>query len=143
MAPVIQVGDILIGDWSAIRDLPGVESEPYSGDWRLVKVLGGFTLDDNVRAGGWNLFFMASGIESMFWGILGAAKLKKALMAILEKVKQQHFNALEVTGIVEKRFLGIPYTVVSAHSRHAQVSCYLDSVQARRISQREAEWARG
>ena len=59
------------------------------------------------------------------------------------RVKQQHFNSLEVTGIVAKRFLGVPYAVVSAHSRHVQQSCYSDSAEARRRSQRDAEWARG
>jgi hypothetical protein len=55
-------------------------------------------------------------------------------------VRQEHFNGLEVTGIVAKRFLGVPYASVSAHSRHIQQSCYLDSAEARRTSQRDAEW---
>ena len=61
----------------------------------------------------------------------------KALKRILEKVKGQHFNSLEVTGIEERRFLGVPYAVVSAHSRHVQQSCYLNSAEARRRSQQE------
>jgi len=74
---------------------------------------------------------------------LGAKKIQNALKRILGKVKQQHFNSLEVTGIVAKRFLGVPYAVVSAHSRHVQQSCYLASAEARRRSQHDAEWARG
>jgi hypothetical protein len=46
-------------------------------------------------------------------------------------VREQDFNCLEVTGIVAKRFLGMPYTVVSAHSRHIQQGCELDDVQRR------------
>ena len=59
------------------------------------------------------------------------------------KSKGQYFNSLEVTGIVEGRFLGVPYAVVSAHSRHVQQSCYLDSAEARRTSQHDVAWARG
>jgi len=58
-------------------------------------------------------------------------------------VKRQNFNCLEVTGIVAKRFLGVPYATVSAHSRHIQQSCLLDSVESRQNGRRDAEWARG
>jgi hypothetical protein len=69
--------------------------------------------------------------------------VQKALKRILEKVKQQQFNGLEVTQIVARRFLGVPYITVSAHSRHLQQSCYLDSARVRQTFQRNAEWARG
>jgi hypothetical protein len=120
-----------------------LESEPYSGNWRLVKVLRGLALDRKIRASGWNFFFMATEVKTMIFGALGTNKIQKALMRILEKVKGQHFNSLEVTGIEERRFLGVPYAVVSAHSRHVQQSCYLDSTEARRKSQYDAAWARG
>jgi len=121
----------------------GLESEPYSGNWSLVKVLDGCALDRKIRASGWNFFFMAGEVKSMFFGALGAKKIEQALKRILGKVKRQHFNGLEVTEIAAKRFLGIPYATVSAHSRHVQQSCYLDSDQTRRTSQGAATWARG
>jgi hypothetical protein len=58
-------------------------------------------------------------------------------------VKPQNFNSLQVTEIVARRFLGLPYVTVSAHSRHMQQSCNLDSAEARQTSQDNAEWARG
>ena len=142
MLPIVQVGTILIEDWPLMTDFSGVGSEPYSGNWSLVKV-DGYSLDRKIRASGWNFFFMAAEVKAMFFGALGAKKIEHALKRILGKVKEQHFNGLEVTEIVAKRFLGVPYAVVSAHSRHVQQSCYLDSAQIRRESQRNAEWARG
>jgi hypothetical protein len=139
MPPTIQVGTILIEDWPPMPHLLGLESEPYSGNWSLVKVLDGFTLDRKIHASGWNFFFMAAKVKAMFFGALGAKKIEHALKRILGKVEQQHFNGLEVTEIVAKRFLGLPYTVVSAHSRHLQQSCYLDSAAARRTSQSTGE----
>ncbi len=121
----------------------GLESEPYLGNWRLVKVFSGFSLDRKIRASGWNFFFMATEVKAMIFGALGTNKIQKALKRIIEKVKGQHFNSLEVTDIVEKRFLGVRYAVVLAHSRHVQQSCYLDSAEARRTSQHAAAWARG
>jgi len=79
------------------------------------------------------------------FGALGAKKIQNALKRILGKVKQQHFNSLEVTGIVAKRFLGVPYAVVSAHSRHLQQRCYLESAEGPSTTQNgpEAEGVSG
>ena len=143
MPPTVQVGTILIEEWPLMPQHLGLESEPYSGNWSLVKALNGSALDRKIRASGWNLFFMAAEVKAMFFGALGAKKIEHALKRILRKVKQQHFNGLEVTEIVAKRFLGVPYVTVSAHPRHIQRSCCLNSAQERRASQRDADRARG
>lgn len=143
MPATVQVGSILIEDWPPMTQLLGLESVPYSGNWSLVKVLNGFALGSKIHAAGWNFFFMAGETKVMFLGALGAKKIQNALQRILVKVRHQNFNSLEVTGIVAKRFLGVPYATVSAHSRHIQQSCYLDDAEARRMSKRDAEWARG
>jgi len=132
MPQIVQVGDILIEAWPAMTKLFGIESEPYSGSWSVVKALNGFGLERKVHAAGWNFFFMAAEVHVMFWGARGADKIHRALTRILGKVRGQDFNCLEVTEIVAKRFLGVPYTTVSAHSRHIQQSCYLDSAEVRR-----------
>lgn len=142
MTPAIQVGAILIKEWP-MQELLAVESDAFTGNWSLVKLLDGFALDRKIRAVGWNFFFMATEAKAMFFGAIGAVKMREALKRILKKEKQQSFNGLEVTGIVAKRFLGVPYVVVSAHSRHVQRSCYMDSTEARRTAQSDAEWARG
>ena len=139
----IQVGSILIEESPRMTQVLALESELYFGSWRLVKALDGFALDRKIRASGWNFFYMATEVKAMIFGALGTNKIQKALKRILEKVKGQHLNSLEVTGIVEKRFLGVPYAVVSTHSRHVQQSCYLDSAEARRACQHDAAWARG
>ncbi|MGD0988796.1 MAG: hypothetical protein ABR874_13360 [Candidatus Sulfotelmatobacter sp.] len=142
MPPTIQVGAILMNNWPGVTPPLNLETEPCSGGWSLLKVLDGFALDRKIHAAGWNFFFMASEIKVSFFGSLGTAKIQNALKRILQKVKHQHFNGLEVTEIVAKRFLGVPYVTVSVHSRHMQQSCYLDSVDARQTSQNSAEWAR-
>jgi hypothetical protein len=142
MPPTVQVGTILIEDRPFIAQVLGLESEPYSENWSVVKALDSFALDRKIHAAGWNFFFMAAEVKGMFFGALGAKKIQNALKRILGKVRQQHFNGLEVTGIVAKRFLGVPYATVSAHSRHIQQSCYLDGAERRQTSQHDAEWAR-
>ena len=125
-----------------MTQLLGLESEPCSGEWSVLKGLDGFAVDRKSHAAGWNFFFMAPEFKVMFLGSLGAGKIQKAVKRILEKVKQQQFNGLEVTEIVARHFFGVPYVTVCAHSRHLQQSCYLDSTLARQISQRNSEWAR-
>jgi hypothetical protein len=143
MSPTIQVGTVLIDDSPLITSLFGVETEACSSNWSVIKMLDGFALDRKIHAAGWNFFFMAAEVRVRFFGAVEGKKIQNAVTRILRKVRPQHFNGLEVTGIVAKHFLGVPYTIVSAHSRHIQQSCRLDSELARSKSQRDAEWARG
>jgi hypothetical protein len=137
MPQEVHVGSILTFEWPQLIGLgsDAWESEPYSGRWSVVKALNGRALDRKIRAAGWNFFFIASEVKVMFFGAIGATKIQHALHRILSKVSQQNFNGLEVTGIVAKRFLGVPYAIVSAHSRHVQQSCYLDDADLRQPSQ--------
>jgi hypothetical protein len=141
--PTIQVGTVLIDDSPLITRFFGLESETCSGSWSVVKLFDGFALDRKIHAAGWNFFFMAAEVKVIFFGALGAQKIQNALTRIMAKVRPHNFNCLEVTGIVAKRFLGVPYATVSAHSRHIQRGWQLDGAEARRLCQRDTEWARG
>jgi hypothetical protein len=143
MPSTVQAGTILMKEWSGMPQLIGFETEPGLGEWSMVRVPDAFTLDRKIHAAGWNFFFMAVEVKAIFFGSLKAAKVRSALKRILAKVKPQHFNGLEVTAIVARHFLGVPYVTVSAHSRHMQRSCNLDSAEARQTSHDNAEWARG
>jgi hypothetical protein len=141
MTPTLNVGSILIEERPLITKFLGLESEPCAEKWSVVRELDGFALDRKIHAAGWNFFFMAAEVRVRFFGAVGGKKIQNAVTRILRKVRPQHFNCLEVTGIVAKHFLGVPYTTVSAHSRHIQASCYLGGVEERRASQRSAELA--
>jgi hypothetical protein len=143
MTATVQVGTILIERRPAMAQILGLQSEPYSAHWGVVKSVDGLALDRKIYAAGWNFFFMAAEVKVMFFGAIGAKNIQNALKRMLGKLKPTNFNCLEVTGIVAKRFLGVPYTVVSAHSRHIQKSCYLEGPDERQASQNDAEQARG
>lgn len=143
MDPIIQVGTILIGDESPrMTEALALQSDPYFENWGVVRTLNAFVLDNKIHDAGWNFFFMATEVKAMFFGATGAEKVKSALKRIMEKVKPQNFNCLEVTGIVAKSFLGVPYTSVSVHSRHIQQSSQLDSIESRQNGRRDAAWAK-
>src|SRR6185437_16359524 len=86
MPPIVQVGAILMKNWPEMKKLIGLESEPYSGQWTLLKALDVSALDHKIHAAGWNFFFMATEVKVMFFGSLGAAKVQNALKRILKKV---------------------------------------------------------
>ena len=129
-------------EWPGMPKLPGFETEPCIGAWSLVKMLDAFALDRKIHTAGWNFFYMAVEIKVMFLGFLAPTKLKSALKRILVKADLEHFNSLEITKIVPRRFLGVPYVTVSAHSRHMQESCTLDSTQMRRGFQNDTAWTK-
>ena len=142
MPQSVKVGTILMKEWLGMPQLSGLETEPCFGQWSVLKAPDAFALDRKIHTAGWNFFFMAAEVKTMFLGFLGEEKIHSALKRILEKVKLQNFNGLEVTGIVARRFLGVPYVTISAHSRHMQQSSNLDSPEARRTSQNDAARAR-
>jgi len=131
MPTTVQTGMILIDDEPRLTQIIAFKSEPYSGKWRVINGLDGFALDREIRAAGWHVFFMAAEVKVMFFGLIRARKVQDALKRIMAKVRSQNFNCIEVTGIVAKRFLGVPYATVSAHSRHIQQSCQLDDDRRR------------
>jgi hypothetical protein len=133
MTQEVQVGTILMKESPVMTQFFGLESEPYSGNWSLIKALDGFALNRKIHAAGWNFFFMATELRAVFLGTPGAKTIQNALNRVLGRAKRQNFNCLEVTKIVAKRFLGVPYTTVSAHSRHIQQSCQLPSKTNQRI----------
>ncbi len=139
MSSTVKVGTILMRD--SMEQLFELESGPSPGNWSVVKTLDGVSLDRKIRAAGWHFLFMAAEVKVMFFGALKPAKIQDALRQILAKVKPQHFNSLEVTGIAARHFLGVPYAVVTAHSRHVQQSCCLESAEVRGASQQNWESA--
>ena len=138
MPPRIQVGTILIEDLPLVIRILHLERESYSAKWGVLKVL-----DQKIRGVGWNYSFMAEEVKATVFGSLAAKSIQKALKRIFLKVQKQDFNCLEVTEMVENRFLGVPYTTICTHSRHIQQGCLLDSPQVRRMTQHDAEWPRG
>jgi len=143
MPSSIQIGSILIKDQPLLTEHLGLESDSYSQNWSVIRGVNGFSLDRKVREAGWNSFFMAAEVQANAFGSIQSGSLRAALQRIFSKVRGEDFNCLEVTGIVTRNLLGIPYVVVSAHSRHVQKGWRLDHPLERRAAQSAAAWAKG
>ena len=108
-----------------IRDdtpLPGlsIESEAFLPGWRVVKNPDRQALTRSVEGANWNFFYLAGEMRATVFGREGLGALRRAVKCVLAKQEGQKFNSLEITKIVSKRFLGIPFMSVAAHSRHIQ-----------------------
>ena len=117
MAANVQVGTILIEDRPLVTRILNLGSEPYSARWVGLKVL-----DQKLRSIGWNCSFMAGEAEATVFGSLAANNIQRALKQIFLKMRKQNFNCLEITKMVENRFLGVPYITVCTHPHQVQQS---------------------
>lgn len=125
MAETINTGTILIRDGTFLPSALQFESEPCAIGWRLVKNLDGYGFDRKISGAGWTFFCLAGEIGATVFGFDRQKTVRRAIKRILANVKSVEFNSLEITRVASKRFLGLPYTSVSAHSRHIQENGFL------------------
>jgi hypothetical protein len=97
-----------------------IESEAFLPGWRVVKNLDRQALTREVEGANWNFFYLAGEMRATVFGREGLGALRRAVKCVLAKWQGQKFNSLEITNVVSKRFLGIPFMSVTAHSRHIQ-----------------------
>ena len=120
MSQTIKVGSILVKETLLLPSGVAVDSEAYSPGWKLVRNLDGYGLARLIVKAHWNFFYMANEMRAIAFGNQLPATLRRALKRIASKPEGQHYNSLEVTKVVAKRFLGIPFVEVAANFRHIQ-----------------------
>lgn len=125
MADKIKAGAILIKGGALLPESLWLESEPCSNGWRRVKNLDGSGLDGRVREAGWTFFFLAGEMQASVFGSDTEKTTHRAITRLLANLNSDKLNCLEITQVACKRFLGLPYVSVSAHSRHIQKSMFL------------------
>lgn len=125
MPDAIKTGTILIKQGTILPKTPQFESEPCAPGWRLVKNLDGSGLDRKIHEAGWTFFYLAGEIKATAFGFDKQKTARRVVKRILANLKSEYFNSLEITRVASKRFLGVPYATVSAHSRHIHESAFL------------------
>lgn len=136
MAEKIKTGSVLIKEGALLPESLRFESEPYSSGWRLVKNLDGYGLDRKIREAGWNFFYMAAEVNATAVGFDVEKTTRRAVNKVIAYMKSDRLNCLEIAQVAVKRFLGLPYVIISAHPRHIQESIVL--FEGKRL----AEWDR-
>jgi hypothetical protein len=120
MTDPITVGSILVEQGAYLpNSLLHLHRKSSSTGWPAVQGTRA-AFEQAIQDAGWTLFFMAGEIKITAFGFDREKSLRAALTRLITNVKSQHCNAIEITGIVHKSFLRVPYVSVSAHARHLQ-----------------------
>lgn len=120
MSDMSRSGTIFIREDTPLPENLSIESEAFLPGWRVVRNLHRSTLARNIEGAKWYFFYLAGEMRATVLGRDRSGTLRKAVKRILAKQEEQKFNSLELTEVVSKRFLGIPFMSVIAHSRHIQ-----------------------
>jgi hypothetical protein len=126
MATTIKVGTVFIQNQPLILRTLALESEPYAETWDVLQSPPNASLDRKIRDTGWSHCFVDAEVRATAHGKLSASSVHRALEQIFARVRNADFNCLEVTRIIENRFLGVPYVTVCAHSRHIPQGSMMD-----------------
>ena len=120
MSDTNSAGTILIREGTRLPANLSIESETFLPGWRVVKSLDRSTLARNIEGVNWNFFYLAGEIRAAVLGRSQPGTLRRAVRRVLAKQDGQKFNSLEISNVVSKRFLGIPFLNITVHSRHIQ-----------------------
>jgi len=120
MSSIHRTRTVFIREDTQLPTTLSIETEAFLPGWRVVKDLDRQALTREVEGANWNLFYLAGEMRATVFGREGLGALRSAVRCVLAKQEGQKFNSLEITKIVSKRFLGIPFMSVAAHSRHIQ-----------------------
>jgi hypothetical protein len=113
-------GTIFIREDTSLPANLSIESEAFLPGWRVVRNLDRSTLAQSIESKIWFFFYLAGEMRATVLGRDRLGTLRRAVNCVLAKQEGQKFNSLEITKVVSKRFLGIPFMRVTAHSRHIQ-----------------------
>ena len=85
-------------------------------------------LDRELESAGWTFFYMAGEIRTRGFGFNDESRTDRAVAHVINAVKLEKCNCLEITQIRRRSLLGLPYMSVVAHARHIQKSRCFESV---------------
>lgn len=123
-----KAGTILIKEGTLLPQTLRCQSEPCAPGWNSVKSPDGDGLDRQIHEAGWTFLPLVGEINATVFGLDERTMTRKAVEQILANLDSQKSNSLEivrVASVASKRFLGVLYVTVSAHSRHIQERPFL------------------
>jgi hypothetical protein len=130
----MKTGDIFLRDGTVLPKSFLLETTSYTQGWHTVNGHDNFSLDRMLRAVGWGLTFIAGGeVKSVIVGAHGDASISRTVKSVLSKIYARSFNCARLSSITDRRFLGIPYTIVSGSAYNLQHGSQLQSAAERQV----------
>ncbi len=116
----IRAGVMLLENGAKMPPATAIRTGHSAAGWSDIIGPSSSELSREIKKAGWTFFFMAGEIQVNGFGLNDQARMDHAMGRLIDAVKLQNCNCLEITGLHRKSFLGLPYTSVSAHARHIQ-----------------------
>jgi hypothetical protein len=122
MTDRISPGTMLLEDSTPTPEGMVIATEHYSAGWSSIIKSTSAELGRELERAGWTFFYMAGEIRRSSFGFNDQSRTDRAVAHLIDAVKRQHCNCLEITQIRRRSLLGLPYTNLVAHARHIQRS---------------------
>ena len=132
MTDTITAGSILVEEGTHLPKSLLLQSGSNSNGWAAVQDAR-FTFEKAIQEEGWTFFFMAGEIKATAFGFDSQNALRAALKRLITDVRSQRCNSIEITRVMGKSFLRVPYVKVSAHPGHLQkgMCAYFEGCRSR------------
>ena len=111
---------IFIRDGTILPQMLSVTTDAFVPNWRIVTSHDRSALAHSIEGSDWYFFYLAGDIQATVLGGNTRRVTCKAVKTILTKRGDDKLNSLEITAIVSRYFLGIPFTTFTAHFRQIQ-----------------------
>jgi hypothetical protein len=100
-------------------DLP-TENAAFLPGWRVVKNFDSYAFRDRLREANWRFLQLRGGKETRVMGLGRLEILRRGVARMLADLKGRKFNALEITVLGSKSFLGMILLNIAVNPRHFQ-----------------------
>lgn len=130
MANEIRIGGMFVENGAFTPDMVEFANERYPSGWRAITKPSTAELGRDLERTGWTFFYMAGGVHVNSFGFNLQSRTRRALAKVIKLVDQENCNCLEITGIQQRSFLGIPFTSLAVRARHIQKSRSFEKIWA-------------
>jgi len=122
MTDQIRLGTMLIEDDTRTPESLVLGTEHFSAGWSSIVKFTSTGLEKEIEDAGWTFFYMAGEIRTSGFGFNEQSRTARAVAHLIDAVKRENCNCLEITQVRQQSFLGLRYTSLCAHARHIQES---------------------
>ena len=142
MTDRIRAGTMLIADGTDMPATVVVGTEQYSAGWSSITGPTSAQLGKEIENAGWTFFYMANELRTAGFGFNDQSRIARAVGHVINAVRRENCNCLEITQLRRRSFLGLSYTSLVAHARHIQRSRSFHDLanMPARIPFRSREW---
>ena len=111
---------LLVREGAELPPDVATESQTFLSGWRVVKDFDNYVLCRKMRETNWRFLRLHVSKEARLMGRRQQEVLRRGVEQILAELKGRKFNALEITVLNSKSFLGLIFLEIAVNVRHFQ-----------------------